>query len=113
VEGGGGACWTSLVQLLLLLLLGRRLLLLHVKGKVARLALVLDVLLELLWADHVTSHRGDRLTPRTYQVCRMSGARACHRGWHHPCCTGYHKHRLPRVPLVWQRGWLGMLVQAR
>lgn len=49
-------------------LLGRRLLLLHVKGKVARLALVLDVLLELLWADHVTSHRGDRLTPRT---CRL------------------------------------------
>ena len=49
-------------------LLRRGLLLLHVKGKVARLALVLDVLLELLWADHVTSHRGDRLTPRT---CRL------------------------------------------
>jgi hypothetical protein len=43
--------------LLLLLLLRRGLLLLHVKGKVARLALlVLDVLLELLWADHVASH---------------------------------------------------------
>jgi len=54
--GGEGGCLTSLVQLLLLLLLRRGLLWLHVKGKVARLALVLNVLLELLWADHVPSH---------------------------------------------------------
>jgi len=39
-----------------------RLLLLDVNGKVARLTLVLDVL--KLWVDHVSSHRGDRLTPR-------------------------------------------------
>jgi len=99
-----------LVQLWLLLLLWWGLLLLHVKGKVARLALVLDVLLELLRADHVTPHRGDRLAPRTciilgrllaYEVCRMSGSRTRHCGWNHPGCARYHKHRLPRV-LRWQ-----------
>lgn len=90
-------------------LLWRRLLCLHVKGKVARRTLVLDVL--ELRVDHVTAHRGDRLTPRTYKMSGVTSSRSCHCGWHHSP-AGYHKHRLvSRITLRWQRSWLGLMVQ--